>query len=477
MAQMSPWAKLPTDQPLPSFADTPSPMSVWADPPKQPGLDLHAGLVPIVAPPPQAIPKVVGAEIPPEMAAPKVGKKYEYPAGTDSVDLPIASMPNLSPATPVKQTAPTESPVKAHLFDRLQKDYAKDNWNPEDHGVPGKIAHALNHATGGDTRRQWEEQGLVKQINDQDTTQSKNEGEQATTAKTKEETTEMPGKSASEEALQGAETAAKRASLDSPSLAAGYAHAVNQAIKEHRDPAQDPIVQHLSDAITSLQKESPGKGFSHVNVQGPNGKPILGNYNSSTGKTTDAGGKEIANPAPYEKPISVNVGRGEEHKEKGEIIKAYQPTLDSAERMNVMTENYEKAIKDHDQQAMLSLLANHLGMTMGLQKGSRLTRDIIREAQQSTPWLQGLQAKFDSDGYLTGVTLTPSQMRQMVGLGQSRYAEDAKKSRAVSQYLGATDDGPERSPGKATMRYYLGMTNGDPAKAKQIAAEDGWSVK
>jgi hypothetical protein len=68
-------------------------------------------------------------------------------------------------------------------------------------------------------------------------------------------------------------------------------------------------------------------------------------------------------------------------------------------------------------------------------------------------------------------------MRQMVGLGQSRYAEDAKKSRAVSQYLGATDDGPERSPGKATMRYYLGMTNGDPAKAKQIAAEDGWSVK
>jgi hypothetical protein len=364
---------------------------------------------------------------------------------------------------------------------------------PNHPGKLGKMAHVFSqigniagdvfapatmaNIPGTQMNRQMQEGHLAKRLNIEQGEEVKNEGEQATTAKTKEETTEMPGKSASEEALQGAETEEKRASLDSPSLAAGYAHAVNQAIKEHRDPAQDPIVQHLSDAITSLQKESPGKGFSHVNVQGPNGKPILGNYNSSTGKTTDAGGKEIANPAPYEKPISVNVGRGEEHKEKGEIIKAYQPTLDSAERMNVMTENYEKAIKDHDQQAMLSLLANHLGMTMGLQKGSRLTRDIIREAQQSTPWLQGLQAKFDSDGYLTGVTLTPSQMRQMVGLGQSRYAEDAKKSRAVSQYLGATDDGPERSPGKATVRYYLGMTNGDPAKAKQIAAEDGWSVK
>jgi hypothetical protein len=159
------------------------------------------------------------------------------------------------------------------------------------------------------------------------------------------------------------------------------------------------------------------------------------------------------------------------------IVTAYQPTLDSAERMNVMTESYEKAVKDHDQQAMLNLLANHLGMTMGLQKGARMTKDIINEAKQSQPWLQGIQSKFDKDGYLSGVTLSPNQMRQMVALGQSRYAEDAKKSRSTAQYLGAQDDGPERVPGKSTINYYLGQANGDPQKAKQLAAQDGWTVK
>jgi hypothetical protein len=159
------------------------------------------------------------------------------------------------------------------------------------------------------------------------------------------------------------------------------------------------------------------------------------------------------------------------------IVTAYQPTLDSAERMNVMTESYEKAIKDHDQQAMLNLLANHLGMTMGLQKGARLNKDIIREAQESQPWLQGIKAHFDKDGYLSGVALSPNQMRQMVQLGQSRYAEDAKKSRATAQYLGARDDGPDRIPGNSTINYYVHLAGGDPAKAKQLAAEDGWSVK
>jgi len=142
-----------------------------------------------------------------------------------------------------------------------------------------------------------------------------------------------------------------------------------------------------------------------------------------------------------------------------------------------MAKNYEDALKNHDQQAMLSLLANHLGMTMGLQKGSRLTRDIIREAQESRPWLQGLQAKFDKEGYLSGVTLTPEQMRQMVNLGRDRFAEDISKARNSARYLGAKDDGPERTPSKATINMYIGMANGDVAKAKQMAAKDGWSVK
>lgn len=158
-------------------------------------------------------------------------------------------------------------------------------------------------------------------------------------------------------------------------------------------------------------------------------------------------------------------------------MKAYAPALDSAERFNVMAKNYEDAVKNHDQQAMLSLLANHLGMTMGLQKGARMTRDIIREAQQSRPWLQGMEAKFDKDGYLTGVTLTPQQMRQMVDLGRSRFSEDTVKARNEAEYMGAKDEGPKRTPNQSTINHYIGLANGDATKAKELAAADGWTVK
>lgn len=190
------------------------------------------------------------------------------------------------------------------------------------------------------------------------------------------------------------------------------------------------------------------------------------------------GGVENAETAAANR--TANQKQGQEKQgaaERREYLKEYQPALDSAERFNVMTKNYEDAIKNHDQQAMLSLLANHLGMTMGLQKGARLTKDIIREAEQSRPWLQGLAAKFDGNGYLTGVNLTPEQMRQMVSLGRERFAEDARKSASGARYLGSTDDGPERAPNVSTIHHYLDLAGGDLNKAKQLAAHDGWSVK
>ena len=159
------------------------------------------------------------------------------------------------------------------------------------------------------------------------------------------------------------------------------------------------------------------------------------------------------------------------------IYATYQPVMDSAERFNVMSRNYEDAVKNHDQQAMLSLLYNHMGMTMGLQKGARMTQALIKEAQKSQPWLQGMEAKFDKDGYLTGVTLSPTQMQEMVHNAQGRYSEDVTKARNEAGYLGAKDDGPDRTPNSSTINYYINLANGDAAKAKQLAEQDGWKVK
>jgi hypothetical protein len=99
-----------------------------------------------------------------------------------------------------------------------------------------------------------------------------------------------------------------------------------------------------------------------------------------------------------------------------ETRKRYTSAQDADERLSRMEASYTSAQKGN-QQAMLALLSDHIGMTMGLQKGARITKDIIQEAAQSAPWLQRIAAKFDQNGYLTGVTLTPEQMRQMLELG------------------------------------------------------------
>ena len=388
------------------------------------------------------------------------------------------------------------SPQREHLSSRLMGDYAKDDAPAK--GFFGHIMKGIDDYLPGvaqqfrgtrDWREKNEEPQLEKRLQDisKDESTEGLQGAQAanqtaTAGKTEAETPEVSPNAASNRKLQGAEAehlGAETQGLKNPppNLAVAYAHAVNDALTRGDDPAQDPIVQHLSDAITSLQKQPADKALQHVNLQDASGHPMAATYDPASGKYTDAAGNPIANPVPYEKPNVTRVSVGETRAAKNDVLKAYQPTLDSAERMNVMTESYEKAIKDHDQQAMLNLLANHLGMTMGLQKGARITKDLYQEAAHSTPWLAKVGARFDKDGYLSGVTLNPNQMRQMVDLAQSRYSEDAKKSRSTAAYLGAPDDGPQRIPGKATIRFYLGKANGDPAKAKSLAEEDGWNVK
>lgn len=191
----------------------------------------------------------------------------------------------------------------------------------------------------------------------------------------------------------------------------------------------------------------------------PSGKPVL--FNSKTGETKAA-------PEGLQKS-------GTSAKGNALASKTFAPAMDSAERFNVMSNNYDDAVKNHDQQAMLSLLAQHLGMTMGGVKGAKLNKQIIEEAQNSQPFLQGIGAKFDKDGYLSGVTLSQPQMKQMVDLGRQRFAEDTSKARSEARYAGVKDDGPDRTPNTSTIHHYLSLTNGDVSKAKELAAQDGWS--
>jgi len=113
---------------------------------------------------------------------------------------------------------------------------------------------------------------------------------------------------------------------------------------------------------------------------------------------------------------AITIAAQQQMADRKQVDPRISTALDADQRLSRMEASYQKA-QHGDQQAMLALLSDHLGMTMGLQKGVRLNKDIIQEAQQSQPWLQKMAAKFDDRGYLSGVTLGPEQMKQMLDLG------------------------------------------------------------
>lgn len=227
------------------------------------------------------------------------------------------------------------------------------------------------------------------------------------------------------------------------------------------------IVRQPADAQWAFTSE-------FVNVDGKEQRVLVGKDGSMLDASTR---KPVVGKVTKLPPNTSGSDETQNRLVRKEALGIYQPALDSAERLNVMTQNLKDAVDNHDQQAMLSLLANHLGMTMGLAKGARINQAMVNEAMASRPWMQGMAAKFDKDGYLTGVTLTPQQMQQMVQLGQGRFSQDLQKSKSAAQYVGIMDGGPERIPARATIEYYLRANGNDLNKAKAAAEADGWTIK
>src|SRR6185312_11333821 len=84
--------------------------------------------------------------------------------------------------------------------------------------------------------------------------------------------------------------------------------------------------------------------------------------------------------------------------------------------------------------------------TLGAQKGARITKDIIREARESAPWLSTLAAKLDSRGVLSGVTVTPELMQEMVNLAEEQLSILWNKARSLGRYAGFKSE-PTPLPG------------------------------
>lgn len=154
------------------------------------------------------------------------------------------------------------------------------------------------------------------------------------------------------------------------------------------------------------------------------------------------------------------------------IEDAYQAVNESETRYAVMQDSLPKALAG-DQQSQINLLANHLGMTAGLQKGSRITQALWNESAGSLKWWDSVLSRFvtidpnTGDRIFTidpmeGVHLEANQMRSMVGLAKSRLDQtDAAYGRLREQ-----------------VRSGYGMqsnTPGEPAQPKATPQTHRWS--
>jgi hypothetical protein len=217
-------------------------------------------------------------------------------AGAPAPDV-LSSLPGGGSAPPV--FAPAPAPASPDQISNDQQQLEKVRWQqanpwgtPENHpGKLGKIAHAFStlgniagdifapavtaNIPGSQLNLKGQEQGLTHRLNAEIGDESQNAYRNAETGKTQEETAEAPGKAASEEGLQGAQTAEAQAKVNQgPDLATAYAHRVNQVLKEGGDPATDPTVMHLQDAITSIQRQPAPRADESktTDILGPDGK-------------------------------------------------------------------------------------------------------------------------------------------------------------------------------------------------------------
>lgn len=135
------------------------------------------------------------------------------------------------------------------------------------------------------------------------------------------------------------------------------------------------------------------------------------------------------------------------------VAKSFDTLNQSQERLQVMQTALPDAMKG-DQQAMVNLLYNHIGMTTGLQKGARITQTIVDEAQKSAPLSARILARIGvgntldvTPTILSGIVLTPGQMNSMVRLAQERVAADQNSYNRV----------------RSAVKGNYGMGNGVPA--------------
>ena len=401
---------------------------------------LHAMIAPISAPPPDmpleqeqplqtmALPEQSVASPPPDMPL-----EQEQPLQT--MALPEQSVASPQPATPKQMSAVQRyedrlAQKQMSDFDKDENPYGSANNHP---GFFGKVLHGLSVATGGPNRRLMSEAKRNAQIEGIEQEQGAQASQRANTAHLNAETPEIAPNAESERELHTAEagnldsetTERAQAAAQGPSLANAYAHAVNQAITAGRDPAQDPIVRHLSDAITALQPQQNKTQEAPKTIQVQvGGKPHQMAWNPQSSKY------DLDQGESGEKPPTIKVGSGDAELDRtgSRFGKPYESAVSSANTQLDKIADARAYVNGNAEAQAVGVPKVLTALVSGQGSGIRITQAELNMIAHA----RGIQGDFE--GWMNKVNgkgaLTDEQKRQLSGV-----LDDAKQRIIVKQQI------------------------------------------
>jgi hypothetical protein len=306
--------------------------------------------------------------------------------------------------------------------------------------APGTMALIPGTQLHGDiqnSQRSSELAGLQKQDQEDAADASQNASRNAQT-----------GEAQARTGLLGVQTDQAKQNLNAPppepSLAVAYAHAVQEAIKNGVDPSTDPIVNHLRDAITGLAKQPTAKSLEHVNLSGPDGKPMAATYDPSDGSYKDASGNKIANPIPYEKPPQVNVNAGDASLDRlaGRLGKPYQAGFDAANKQLDTIDKTMRSIDSGYKGQALALPETMTALVSGQGTGVRITQAELNAIGQHNGIKGDIESFFNR---ISGEgSMTDQDKKQLKGILAETRQRVLDKQQIHKDALDGINGAPDR---------------------------------
>lgn len=245
------------------------------------------------------------------------------------------------------------------------------------------------------------------------------------------------------ESAQTAEAGARTNEIENPQakpvdLAQAYANAVQSVINSGGDPTQDPVVQHLSDAITQIQKQPTAKPANKTVPLEINGKPHQVLIDEGTGQTV----RDLGETGEKPPTVNVNAGNAALDRESSRFAKTWETASTSANAQLDKISDAESMISGNATSQALGIPKLLTALVSGQGSGVRITQaelNSIAKARGLAADVEGTIRKWSGQG-----SLTPEQQKQAVGILEDVKQRIIQKQQIANEALDRINTGGSR---------------------------------